>query len=77
MSIPLTQRLTQFIIIWTVEDIFDRCSLLTLDEAEHILYCMERCHDCNTGMTWQHVDILISEKFPAKFKQFQELEEEG
>lgn len=51
-------------LIWGVEDITQRTeewheAILSDEEGWKILKKLYRYHDCNYGLTWEHIDVEI------------------
>jgi len=51
-------------IIWSIEDVKEIRPDLTEDQAWTVLQQCERQHDCNFGITWEHIDWVAENLFP-------------
>lgn len=54
-------------IIWSIEDVIDLADQdglkVTDQEAIEILKLLERQHDCNYGITWDHISAATESYF--------------
>lgn len=57
-------RRKQVAIIWAIEDVKGVRPDLTDDQAWDVLQECERCHDCEFGFTWTHIECVADELFP-------------
>lgn len=57
-------------IVWAAEDITsyaeDLNKQVTHDEAIEILDSLQSHHDCQTGITWDHIEVEIDETIEAR-----------
>ncbi len=60
----LLARRRQVPIIWNVEDVQAVRPDLTDDQAWDVLQECKRCHDCEFGFTWTHIETVADEMFP-------------
>ena len=55
--------------LWAIDDVIGKGKEMELDfeisdgDALHILGNVERRHDCEYGVTWQHIETEISSYF--------------
>jgi hypothetical protein len=54
----------QIAAIWSIEDVQQERPDLTDDQAWEVLKQVEHCHDCNYGITWDHLQIAARDLFP-------------
>jgi len=57
-------RRRQVAIIWSASDVQSVRPDLTDDQAWEVLQECERCHDCEFGFSWTHIESVADELFP-------------
>lgn len=62
-------------ISWCVDDILDRNHTLTHEQCVEVLQELDHNHDCNFGITWDHIDVAIHDLFGLE-PEFEDDEEE-
>ena len=55
---------TQVSFVWGIEDVQGQGKKLTDEQAMEVLEFCKDSHDCNFGMTWEHIDQAINALFP-------------
>lgn len=60
-------------IIWCIEDVFEAAEnidvSITHKEARRVIELMKKGHDCNYGMTWEHIQSYILDVIEERNKQ--------
>lgn len=54
----------QIAVIWSIEDVQQERPDLNDDQAWEVLQRVEHCHDCNYGITWDHLRMAAHDLFP-------------
>jgi hypothetical protein len=54
----------QIAVIWSIEDVQQERPDLNEDQAWEVLQRVEHCHDCNYGITWEHLSMAADDLFP-------------
>lgn len=49
---------------WSANDVMERCEHLNPIEAMHVLDCIERDLDGNSGVTWETIDEVANDLYP-------------
>ena len=52
-------------LIWAIEDVQERRPDLTDDQSWTVLKACKRNHDCESGLTWEHIDWTAENMFPS------------
>jgi hypothetical protein len=55
----------QIAIIWSTEDVLSVRPQLSADQAWDVLVRCERIHDCNYGFTWELLEAVADDLYPA------------
>lgn len=55
----------QVAIVWSTEDVLGVRPHLTRDQAWDVLGRCERIHDCNYGFTWDLLEAVADDMYPA------------
>jgi len=58
-------RRGQVAIVWSTEDVLGVRPHLTQDQAWDVLSRCERIHDCNYGFTWDLLESVADDLYPA------------
>jgi hypothetical protein len=61
----LLAKSRQIAVIWSVEDVQQERPDLNDDQAWEVLQRVEHCHDCNYGITWEHLSMAADDLFPV------------
>ena len=60
----LLAKRCQIAVIWSIEDVQQERPDLTDDQAWEVLQRVEHYHDCNYGITWDHLRMTADDLFP-------------
>jgi hypothetical protein len=60
----LLAKRRQIAVIWSIEDVQQERPDLNDDQAWEVLQRAEHCHDCNYGITWDHLRMVAEDLFP-------------
>ena len=60
----LLAKRRQIAVIWSIEDVQQERPDLNEDQAWEVLQRVEHCHDCNYGITWEHLSMAADDLFP-------------
>lgn len=52
-------------IIWSIEDVKEQRPDLTDAQAWEVLQSCRQNHDCNYGLTWEHIDSTAEQLVPS------------
>ena len=61
----LLEQRRQIAIIWSIEDVQELRPDLNDDQCWQVLQRCKRVHDCNYGFTWELIEYLADDLFPA------------
>lgn len=65
VHVLLAQR-KQVAIVWAVEDVLGVRPHLTVEQAWEVLRRCKRVHDCNYGFTWELLEAVADDLYPAE-----------
>jgi hypothetical protein len=55
----------QIAVIWSVDDVQQERPDLNPDQAWKVLQRVKKYHDCNYGITWEHLRMAADDLFPV------------
>jgi hypothetical protein len=61
----LLESRRQVAVVWSTEDVLGVRPHLTEDQAWDVLARCERIHDCNYGFTWDLLESVADDMYPA------------
>ena len=61
---------------WSVDDVLCQDDRLTHDQCVEVLKYIDRYHDANHGITWEHIDMAIEDLFGDELGEREEEDQE-